>query len=217
VIEQESGPPEEEWTTNYFLRSSVLNGAPIVDLSGYGYKEKLRVYAAGTVLAEQDPLITGDIEWRYPKPATGSWVGQEMDPLGADVTTNPYLLYQNPSYLNLKENGERLFDEGDDPFSVGSGCSLDGMPVSCSYLNRRMDDGSVQSQYVGLYERDPNLAAGAPNRFVPVTRDIRNHGLGIYEIWMPPEFRNEYSRGGWVLVAPQKVLPVPFPSTDAIR
>jgi hypothetical protein len=33
-----------------------------------------------------------------------------------------------------------------------------------------------------------------------MTRDIRNHGLGIYEIWMPPEFRNEYSTGGWVLV-----------------
>jgi hypothetical protein len=127
-----------------------------------------------------------------------------MDPLGADVTMNPYLFYQSPSYLNLKENGERLFDEGDDPFSVGSGCSLDGMPVSCSYLNRRMDDGSVQTQYVGLYERDPSLAAGAASRFVPVTRNIRNHGLGIYEVWMPPEFRNEYSRGGWVLVAPQR-------------
>src|SRR5262249_9480490 len=123
-----------------------------------------------------------------------------MDPMGADVTENPYLVYQNPSYLNLKEGGERLFDEGDDPFSVGSGCSLDGMPVSCSYLNRRLDDGSVQTQYVGLYERDPNLTAAAPNRFVPTTRDIRNHGLGIYEIWMPPEFRNEYSTGGWVLV-----------------
>jgi hypothetical protein len=150
-------------------------------------------------------MIVHGVEWRYPKPATGSWIdsngsGQEMDPMGADVTENPYLLYQSPSYLNLKEGGERLFDEGDDPFSVGSGCSLDGMPVSCSYLNRRLDDGSVQSQYRGLYERDPNLSAGAPNRFVPATRDIRNHGLGIYEIWMPPEFRNEYSRGGWVLV-----------------
>src|SRR5262249_3044636 len=130
-----------------------------------------------------------------------------MDPMGADVTENPYLVYQNPSYLNLKEGGERLFDEGDDPFSVGSGCSLDGMPVSCSYLNRRLDDGSVQTQYVGLYERDPNLTAAAPNRFVPTTRDIRNHGLGIYEIWMPPEFRNEYSTGGWVLV-PQGWAPI---------
>jgi YD repeat-containing protein len=204
VIEQESGPPEEEWTTSYFLRSSVLNGAPIVDLSGYGMKDKLRVYAVGTILAEEGNLIVHGVQWRYPKPGTGSWIGsnggQEMDPLGADVTTNPYLYYQSPSYLNLKENGERLFDEGDDPFSPGSGCSLDGMPVSCSYLNRRLDDGSVQTQYVGLYERDRNLPAGAPNRFEPVTRDIRNHGLGIYEVWMPPEFRNEYSRGGWVLV-----------------
>jgi YD repeat-containing protein len=205
IIEQESGPPEEEWITNYFLRSSVLNGAPIVDLTGYGMKEKLRVYAAGTVLAEEGSLIVGGVQWRYPKPGTGSWIdsnggGHEMDPLGADVSENPYLVYQTPSYLNLKENGERLFDEGDDPFSVGSGCSLDGMPVSCSYLNRRLDDGSVQSQYFGLYERDPNLPAGAPTRFVPVTKDIKNHGLGIYEIWMPPEFRNEYSRGGWVLL-----------------
>ncbi|HJP93695.1 MAG TPA: hypothetical protein VJ875_17175 [Pyrinomonadaceae bacterium] len=68
-----------------------------------------------------------------------------------------------------------------------------------------MDDGSVQTQYLGLYERDPNLPAGAPNRFVPVTRDIRNYGLGIYEIWMPPEFRNEYSWGGWMLL-PQNHL-----------
>jgi hypothetical protein len=221
VIEQESGPPEEEWITNYFLRSSVLNGAPIVDLTGYGMKEKLRVYAAGTILAEEGNLIVGGVQWRYPKPGTGSWIdsnggGQEMDPLGADVTENPYLVYQTPSYLNLKESGERLFDEGDDPFSVGSGCSLDGMPVSCSYLNRRLDDDSVQTQYDGLYERDPNLPAGAANRFVPVTKDIRNHGLGIYEIWMPPEFRNEYSRGGWVLV-PQNRAAVPLPGTDAIK
>ncbi|HJP93693.1 MAG TPA: DUF4214 domain-containing protein [Pyrinomonadaceae bacterium] len=208
VIEQESGPPEEEWSGNYFLRSSVLNGAPVIDLTDDGMKEKLRVFAAGTVLAEEGYMIVHGVEWRYPKPNTGSWISStgetETDPMGADVTENPYLLYQSPSYLNLKENGERLFDEGDDPFSVSSGCSLDGMPVSCSYLNRRMDDGSVETQYLGLYERDPNLPAGAPNRFVPVTRDIRNYGLGIYEIWMPPEFRNEYSRGGWVLFAPQR-------------
>src|SRR5262249_6539024 len=72
VMEQESGPPQEEWSGTRFLRSSVLNGAPVVESTGEG--KKVRVYAAGTVLAEEGSMIVHGVQWRYPKPGTGSWI-----------------------------------------------------------------------------------------------------------------------------------------------
>jgi YD repeat-containing protein len=157
VIEQGNGPTQEQWLNSYFLTSTVLGGAAIVDLYDWGSKEKLRVFAAGTILAEERQSMAGDVHWRYANPATTSWVDinqtraanrEERDPLGAEVTVNPWQLYQNANYLLLKDNGERMFDEGDDPFNVDGGCSLDGLPVSCYDRDRRMENGTATVETV---------------------------------------------------------------------
>src|SRR6185369_6814270 len=41
-------------------------------------------------------------------------------------------------------------------------------------------------------------------------REVPSYGLGIFQIWMPPEFRNEFSRGAFITyVLPQNSLPLP--------
>jgi hypothetical protein len=120
------------------------------------------------------------------------------DPLGADVGFNdPYLLYETPDYETLT-GGRALYRDGN-PFDSDGGCSLDGLPISCTDLAAKIDHGSVKTEYVGLYQFDPDQDRNArTRRRVPVTKDIPSYGLGFFQIWMPPEFRNEFSRGAFV-------------------
>jgi len=98
--------------------------------------------------------------------------------LGSDVSENPWLLFQNPNYLNLKDNGERTFFDGDDPFNPGSGCSLDGLAFSCSQLEREIQAGAVQSYQPDVWRKDRN---GLPSHLYD---DVIDHGLGIYMTYL---------------------------------
>jgi hypothetical protein len=143
-------------TTTYYVRSSVL-GAGVLELDGNGHKSKGHVYAGGGELARQEifnlnPLVSG-VSWQHGTPGTGSWVEthedksaeqMEMDPMGADVgKSDPFLTDPTPSYLEMR--GDRyLYIDGGDPFDYSSGREIDGMPVSESEFQRRINNGSVQ-------------------------------------------------------------------------
>ena len=69
---------------------------------------------------------------------------------------------------------EPLFIEGGDPFDLSGGCTLDGMPTSCSAFNRMIWSESVNTQYQGIYTRNNN------GGLQPLQLPIRYLGLGMY-------------------------------------
>jgi hypothetical protein len=143
--------------TTYYLRSSVLGGAAIVELNGQGQKQKGYIFANGEILAEQRINQSGNaIGWRHIVPITGDVLTSSqdgfydsqllLDPLGAEVGFNdPCLDNQNPDYAS-EFGAKQLYIEGGDPFDAKGGCTLDGIAVPCNDLLRRIDSGSVQAQ-----------------------------------------------------------------------
>jgi YD repeat-containing protein len=143
--EDENGVQPEELTTTYYLRSTVLGGAVVNEIGG-----KRNIYAGGQKIAEQWEGAT-DAQFWHINPVTGSWVEaygafgtrKEMDPLGADVgTVDPFVTYGTPNYYDMMA-GEPLFMDGGNPFDMRGGCTLDGMPISCSEASRRLETGSA--------------------------------------------------------------------------
>ncbi|HEV2708507.1 MAG TPA: S8 family serine peptidase, partial [Pyrinomonadaceae bacterium] len=144
-LEDGNGTNSDEVTPTYYLRSSVMDGAIIKEVGGRSH-----VYALGQKIAEQWEGATSAQFWHM-NPVTGSWVEawgtvgtrKEMDPLGADVGTfDPFVTYGSPNYLDMRP-AEPLFLEGGDPFDTRGGCTLDGMPISCSEASRRLETGSA--------------------------------------------------------------------------
>lgn len=185
----------------------MLSGETIVEFSGDG--PKIRVIAEGGLMAEaENNLIPGGVRWRDPDSATGSWVEisaqpnrfitrREMDPLGADVSENPWALYENPNYLNLKDNGERAFFDGDDPFNPGSGCSIDGLPLSCSRLDSMMAAGAVQSYQPDVWRKDRNGLPSHPHD------TVIDYGLGIYVTYLYSASNQELGGSRSLIETPQ--------------
>lgn len=138
--------PSGVTTTNYYVRSSVLGGAILVELNAQGNKAKSYVYAAGDRLAKHEPAsAVAPVAWYIIEPLTGDWgeaksngdfmgdKGANLDPLGADTPPNdPYLLDPTPTYIESRPN-EPLYIDGGDPFDLSGGCTLDGVPVSCNF------------------------------------------------------------------------------------
>src|SRR5262249_9091495 len=134
-------------TTTYYLRSSVLGGAVIAEIDQTGAKKAGYIFANGERVAVQSISPVGSsLKWVHFPQGTGSWIEtsansfapgsgerfgfrQEMDPLGAEVgVVDPIDL----PYPDLKGN-EPLYIDGGDPFDYSGGCTLDGVPVSCSF------------------------------------------------------------------------------------
>jgi YD repeat-containing protein len=143
----------EDNQTSYYVRSSVLGGARVMELKrdwqGSVYKESLWIYAGGQRIAIEGG---GSVAFQHNNPANGSWATslghsayrtterQERDPMGAELPlSNPYA---GMTYINLKWQ-EPLFIEGGDPFDYSGGHEIDGMPVSNAEFARRTGNGSV--------------------------------------------------------------------------
>jgi YD repeat-containing protein len=144
-LEDSNGSNQDEVTPTYYLRSSVMDGAVVKEVGG-----KRNIYLSGQKIAEQWEGATSAQFWHL-NPVTGSWVEawgtvgtrKEMDPLGADVGTyDPFVTYSTPSYLDMMGT-QPLFMEGGDPFDMRGGCTLDGMPISCSEASHRLETGSA--------------------------------------------------------------------------
>lgn len=148
--EDDTGLIEDYTETRYQLRSSVLGGALIVEIDEWGNRWVGHVYAGGELLADyynSAPYTFTAIQ--HGNPTTGQWVKNavrtELDPLGADASyTNPYAF--NLSYADIMGSDNLYYIRGN-AMDIRGGCALDGMPISCSELQERMERGTVEQEY----------------------------------------------------------------------
>jgi hypothetical protein len=138
------------------------------------------------------------VQYHHDNPATGSSVltdgptvsrapvREEKDPMMADLLqTDP-----GPAISYSEFMGQRdLFWEGADPFNRSGGCTLDGMPISCSDAMHRLDVGSaVYDTITTVYYRASNgdsgtfvghstLAPGQDYRFTGRRADLATIGF----------------------------------------
>jgi hypothetical protein len=163
-------PPIEDVQTTYYLRSTVLDGAAVVELNGPGGSDIVNVYAAGQRIArdewnnvrfEQINPVTGSLVVSHGHPANRSTTRQERDSFGAEIpNSNPYPSSQH--YVDLKF-GEQMYIEGGDPFDYSTGREIDGIPVSESEFQRRVGNDSAVGdvfrggRYVGSINLSKNI------------------------------------------------------------
>jgi hypothetical protein len=78
-----------------------------------------------------------------------------------------------------------LYFEGGDPSDLSGGCTLDYMPVACSYLRDRVDSGTVATEY-------PLIRSSRTGR--PDNRQMQFFGLGIVAMYVPDGARGNDSQ-----------------------
>src|SRR5262249_31303281 len=130
-------------TTTFYLYSTVLGGAKIIDVGGgAGHVSTTYVYANGMRIAKQNIEMNASnnsVVWNHENPGSNSFVEsfsdatihlEERDPDGAEMgTEDPWAnASEPPTYVNLKGD-EPLYIEGGDPFDYTSGLTIDGLPV----------------------------------------------------------------------------------------
>ena len=176
-FDSEAAPTEDTHTT-YYLRSTVLGGAAVVELNGPGSIDTVNVYAGGQRIARD---IQGNISFEHTNLVTGSRVTsaghssfratarQERDSFGAEIpNSNPYPSAQ--SYADYRF-GDQLYIEGGDPFDYRTGREIDGLPVSETEFQRRVGNGSVDAgifisgRYVGSIDLRSHSSFGVPWTF----------------------------------------------------
>lgn len=137
-------PAVEDTQTTYYVRSSVLAGAAVVELNP-GLSDTVNIYAGGQRIARQ---IWDSVIFEHHNPVTGSWVTslghssyrttnrEERDIRGGEVpTSNPYAWAEGYSDWKF---GSPIYIDGGDPFDYSSGRSIDGLPVSEAEFQRRL-------------------------------------------------------------------------------
>jgi hypothetical protein len=147
----------------YYIYSTALGGAKLVELSVMGDKVRGYVYGGGGRLAKQDvysSINSYAVKWHHQNAGTPSWVEtaadrsferQEMDPLGAEVGTHdPYLYTPNPTYSDI-HGGAPLYVEGGDPFDISNGCIMDDVPVPCGAALRAVQGGGASVVWVSPF------------------------------------------------------------------
>lgn len=175
--------------TTYYVRSSVLGGQVISELSASGINSgthKTRVYLNGTEIAIYDSWVNQVLST-----LTDPVIGQGLDPLGGYVGfTDPFVQNPNTTYDSLHPN-EGLYLQDANPFDPGSGCELDGLPTDCSRLARQLENGTV-GVYIG--------AAGKIGRVYDISNYQPGFGGGGMWVSMPtpsePESFDDDQPGG---------------------
>jgi len=146
-------------TTTYYVNLRALGGQVMLELNATGGRRKSYVYAGDARIAEDYELYEGGaryIAWKHSNPVTGTLLKSdnsgsvydraELDPFGAEVgNADPYYGDELASYFEIKGN-DPLYIDGGDPFDLSGGCELDGLPISCSQLLRKIEVGAVQAQ-----------------------------------------------------------------------
>ena len=142
----------EDTQTTYYLTSSVLGGAKLVELGPFG--SKVNIYALGQRIARDNSGAGPQgVTFEHHNPVTGSWVTseghssyrvtgrEERDSRGSEIPlSDPYAYAQ--SYVDYKF-GQPLFIDGGDPFDYRGGREIDGVPVSEAEFQRKVGNGSV--------------------------------------------------------------------------
>jgi len=158
--EDENGVLEDYTETSYQLHSSALGGALVVEIDQWGGRQG-HVYAGGELIADYEGLAPYTFtSIRHRNPSTGQWVKDarrtELDPLGADVGYFNVYAY-NLSYSDIM-GPDNLYYQRGNALDIRGGCALDGLPISCSELQERMERGTVEQQYTY-----PEFAQGQPH------------------------------------------------------
>jgi YD repeat-containing protein len=138
------GGSQNDVTTIYYVRSTVLGGAVIVGVDQFGGKSEGHVYAGGQKITDPSGLHNVN-------PVTGAWVSTayslgvilgtrtELDPLGADVGAwDPYTT--STTYADIM-GLQALYEERGNPFDLAGGCALDGVAIPCSEAMQRLQSG----------------------------------------------------------------------------
>lgn len=212
---------EEPWNeprTIYYVRSTLLGGAAIVEFVPAGWGTTKNIYMGPQKIASHF-TDSNYIQWRHVNPATGSWLvsspyfggalanRNELDPLGTEMgASDPYVSYT--SYQDLI-GLESLYEERGNPFDPGGGCgTLDGLPISCSELRMRMQGGSVATEVLipeAQRVRAPRLNQTAPyTTALTVYRNpIVSVGAGLYMTLIPtirggPVSKNNNNEGHYL-------------------
>jgi len=146
--------------TNYYLRSSVLRGAIIEEITSSGQKNIGYVYSpSGTELAQQSTNI---VIWKQNSPAgTSQYIASsngtgrtEFDPLGADIS-----LTAPPDPPPSEGEGDiggghfgGIMDaRWSDFFNLDGGCVLDGVATSCGLAMSALNSGAASEAMRASY------------------------------------------------------------------
>ncbi len=140
----------------YYLRSSVLKGLVIEELTSSGAKSVGYVYSGGQLLATQS---FGAVNWKVrtptgtseytPNTVTSEMGRMEFDPLGADVAVGGSPLSDiggDPGDIGGNHFGGLLSGRYADMFNLSGGCTLDGLAASCSFAMIGVNLGSAYDE-----------------------------------------------------------------------
>ena len=210
----------------YYLRSSVLKGAIVEELSGTAQKQTGYVYTpSGELLARQ----AGSVAWKHATPggtgeydtyADGFIHRVEFDPMGADVGLNapaPPDTHGDPGDIGSNHNGGSMDSRYGDIGNPGAGCvrTIDGIEIPCGWFQTGVLSWmtSVFSQPVGGTTEQvwvPGKFRIAPNlhnpfdEFAddPIVRTGSNYMPGYWQtVTVDTVFGNTFLGG----VQPQKI------------
>ena len=186
-------------TATYYLYSTVLGGAKIVELGGERVSTTY-VYANGLRIAKQNIEQNSNeswVSWNHVNPGSNSFVEthsdtsirlEERDPDGAEMGTEDPLanVVEPPTYENLKGE-EPLYIEGGDPYNYSGTLTIDGLPVSQAEFNRRMQNGSAGAQV---------SVGGHPMVFVTNQQQLQHITLDVFQVDNELQGRPQSERWG---------------------
>jgi len=170
-------------TVTFEVRSSVLDGQLIADVTAQGQETTGYVYADGNLIAKQTHGTNPSVTWTLAAPdGSGKWEVSdgyvplrtlEIDPMGDEVPVDPSSsggddLGNYPAY-------------GDAANFSGSGCALDGNPINCEVIGRIVS----RNQFAVLYNII-NKRVGAHSRVERATsansgRSTASNAYGTFD------------------------------------
>jgi YD repeat-containing protein len=134
------------WMTGYYLRSSVMGGKVIAEITPAGQRRRRYAHLGADVLAKQEG---NTLSWRHENPLTGSrgssdTTGQyaaeaEFDPTGVSLGfSDPYVEPSGPIEFPQEDGVFSLLP--DDP---SGRCRLDGFAMPCAMVLGMRERGSA--------------------------------------------------------------------------
>ena len=188
-----------------------MGGLVVAEINAGGKRELGYVYANGMEIGRYRKPSSSqgfEVQWSHAEPMTGDRIEGGMsittDPLGGLVPGSDPFVTPNVEYGDLLE-GRESHTADSDPFSLGSGCSLDGVPIDCNVAISMTNNGAasiapLKGVIAVIYQGQTALAfwqsyADGYEGFVPVTAVYT--GGGGFRPAGPPKYSDlRVSKGG---------------------
>ena len=173
-------------TVTYYVRSSVLGGRVITELSGQGVKQKGFVFGGSQEIARQENNV---VVWQHVNPLTGSSgdsfangnyiITNEPDPMGVNVGTEDPLAGLPMDGFEPTPERPMIFSLGE-PGGCGfnpncTTCTLDGFEIGCDRAMHLVDVGAAD--ILVTLSNGTRVPASAPG----------GCPLGVCRVWVPGE------------------------------